>query len=74
VWHDTRHSAVTNLAAAGAPETVAMTVTGHKDTGVFKRYNVRRDDVQADALARQAAYLERQRTKPSRQNRETGTN
>ena len=28
---------------------------------VFKRYNVRRDDVQADALARQQAYLEARR-------------
>jgi len=28
---------------------------------VFRRYNVRRDDVQADALARQAAYLAQQR-------------
>jgi hypothetical protein len=36
-----------------------MTVTGHKDPTVFKRYNVRRDDVQADALALQEAYLER---------------
>ena len=74
VWHDTRHSAVTNLVAAGVPEAVAMTVTGHKDAGVFKRYNVRRDDVQADALALQAAYLERQRTKPApTEDRETGT-
>jgi integrase len=59
VWHDTRHWAVTNLVAAGLPEAVAMTVTGHKDSAVFKRYNVRRDDVQADALAQQEAYLER---------------
>ena len=62
VWHDTRHSAVTNLVASGVPEAIAMTVTGHKDPTVFKRYNVRRDDVQADALALQEAYLNRQRT------------
>jgi integrase len=61
VFHDTRHSAVTNLVAAGTPEPVAMTITGHADPNVFKRYNVRRDDVQADALARQQAYLEAQR-------------
>ena len=58
VWHDTRHSTVTNLVAAGVPEAVAMTISGHADANVFKRYNVRRDDVQADALARQQAYLE----------------
>ena len=42
-----------------------MTITGHADPNVFKRYNVRRDDVQADALARQLAYLEAQRDKSS---------
>jgi integrase len=57
VFHDTRHSAVTNLVAAGTGEAVAMTITAHQDPSVFKRYNVRRDDVQADALARQQSYL-----------------
>ena len=46
VFHDTRHSAVTNLVGAGVPEVVAMTVTGHADRAVFQRYHVRRDDVQ----------------------------
>ena len=47
MFHDTRHSAVTNLVGAGVPEVVAMTVTGHADRAVFQRYHVRRDDVQA---------------------------
>ena len=38
-----------------------MTVTGHADRTVFQRYNVRRDDVQADALKRQEMYLTQQR-------------
>jgi integrase len=59
VFHDTRHSAVTNLVGAGVPETVAMTITGHADRNVFTRYNVRRDDVQAEALRRQHEYLRR---------------
>src|SRR5262249_50020227 len=42
---------------SGAAEAVAMSITGHQDPSVFKRCNVRRDDVQADALARMEAYL-----------------
>ena len=61
VFHDTRHSAVTNLVAASVPEVVAMTISGHADANVFRRYNVRRDEVQADALAKQTAYLAQQR-------------
>jgi len=38
-----------------------MTISGHADANVFKRYNVRRDEVQADALAKQTAYLAQQR-------------
>ena len=68
VWHDTRHSAVTNLVAAGVGEPVAMSITGHADPSIFKRYNVRRDAVQADAAAKRAAYLAAQRgTTPAMQ-------
>jgi integrase len=46
VFHDTRHSAATNLIGAEVPEVVALTITGHSDPGVLKRYNIiRRDDV-----------------------------
>ena len=41
-----------------------MTVTGHADRSVFQRYNVRRDDVQADALALQESYLAGERGSP----------
>lgn len=61
VFHDTRHSAATNLVASGTAEAAATTIKGHADPAVFKRYNVRRDEVQTDALARMEAYLETQR-------------
>ena len=57
MFHDTRHSAVTNLIGSGVAESIAMTITGHADRSVFTRYNVRRDDIQAAALARQQDYL-----------------
>jgi hypothetical protein len=38
-----------------------MTVTGHADRTVFQPYNVRRDDVQSDALERQEMYLTQHR-------------
>jgi integrase len=61
VFHDTRHSVVTNLVASGTGEAAAMTITGHSDPAVFKRYNIRRDAVQAEALTRRAEYLAAQR-------------
>src|SRR5262245_16822320 len=61
VFHDTRHSAVTNLVASGTGEAVTMSITGHTDSTIFKRYNLRRDSVQAEAAARRDAYLAAQR-------------
>ena len=61
VFHDTRHSAVTNLVASGTGEVAAMSITGHADPSVFKRYNVRRDAVQAEARHGSNAYLATQR-------------
>jgi integrase len=61
VFHDTRPSAVTNLVDSGSGEAAAMSITGHTDPSVFKRYHVRRDAAQAEALERKNAYLAAQR-------------
>ena len=52
---------MTNLVGAGVPEVVAMSITRHVDANIFKRYNIRRDAVQVDALTKQERYLTEQR-------------
>ncbi|MCH2295100.1 MAG: hypothetical protein MK488_08985, partial [SAR324 cluster bacterium] len=39
-----RHSAINNLRLAGNDNFTIMTISGHKTTSVFRRYNVVTDD------------------------------
>jgi integrase len=39
IFHDFRHTAMTNLRRAGVDALTAMKITGHKPMAVFKRYN-----------------------------------
>lgn len=38
-FHDLRHCAVTNMRKAGVPDNVIMSITGHKTTAMFRRYD-----------------------------------
>ena len=56
--HDLRRSGVTNMRRAGLPETVAMGISGHKTTSVFRRYDIKATRDMAEGLERLDTYLE----------------
>jgi len=58
VFHNTRHTAVTNLVNAGVPAHEAMAVSGHRTRSVFDRYSPSLKAQTRAALERVTAYAE----------------
>jgi integrase len=60
LFHDLRRTAARDMVRAGVPQSVAMSITGHKTVSMFLRYNITDGKDQRDALQR-TAELRRQR-------------
>jgi integrase len=63
-FHNTRHTAVTNLVNAGVAAHEAMGVSGHRTRSVFDRYSIRVEDQARDALRRATEYTSQLRRRP----------
>jgi integrase len=61
VFHDLRHTFVTNMRRAGVDYFRIMAITGHKTMSVFKRYNTVDHMVLQQAIGQLSTYID---TKP----------
>ncbi len=56
--HDFRRTAVRNLIRAGVQQAIAMKITGHKTSSIFRRYLIVDEELLAQATGAVADYLE----------------
>lgn len=62
-FHDLRRSSVRDMVRAGVPQTVAMSISGHRTVSMFHRYNITDDRDQREALRVTSKYRQEQQEK-----------